>query len=291
MRRKIFTQLASGGKWTRREHAVHEPFDLKRHLEKGRIIIKTQSTKNAPQGAVFSPHALQMEKDVKREFFLKIDNFPDEDKAFLTKAFNYADEMHKGQKRMEGNEKLPYIIHPLRVTIYLVSIGITDKYTLAVALLHDTVEDCSHKMVNARNKTVSERMKLASEVLSEAFGIEVGESVFELSNTPLPKGMGIQDKRREYHRHVRQVLVKSPEHVITLIVKFGDFKDNAGRIDPKDGSKAAHFYAKYQPMVKIFGQSFDIHKDNIDPGVLLLAKKDLKSIEMMMNKAQKVIFA
>lgn len=53
--------------------------------------------------------------------------------AMLGKAVEVATHAHEGQIDKSG---LPYILHPLRVMLTL-----TDPYQMAIAVLHDTVED------------------------------------------------------------------------------------------------------------------------------------------------------
>lgn len=57
--------------------------------------------------------------------------------AFVMKAYEYASEMHKDQKRKSGE---PYIIHPVNVAIILADLDM-DVETIIAALLHDVVED------------------------------------------------------------------------------------------------------------------------------------------------------
>ncbi|WP_215493161.1 RelA/SpoT family protein [Fenollaria sporofastidiosus] len=57
--------------------------------------------------------------------------------AFVMKAYEYASEMHKDQKRKSGE---PYIIHPVNVAIILADLDM-DVETIISALLHDVVED------------------------------------------------------------------------------------------------------------------------------------------------------
>ena len=59
------------------------------------------------------------------------------DTKLIMKAFNYANEKHKDQKRGSGE---PYIIHPINVAYILAEIGL-DEATICAALLHDVVED------------------------------------------------------------------------------------------------------------------------------------------------------
>ena len=60
-----------------------------------------------------------------------------DDYALLLSAYNYAKEMHNGQKRASGE---PYFMHPCAVAEILVDLGL-DTPTVAAAFLHDVVED------------------------------------------------------------------------------------------------------------------------------------------------------
>ena len=56
----------------------------------------------------------------------------------ITKAFNFANQAHKGIKRRSGE---PYIMHPLAVAqIVCTEIGLGST-SICAALLHDVVED------------------------------------------------------------------------------------------------------------------------------------------------------
>ena len=57
------------------------------------------------------------------------------------KALPYARELHKGQFR-KGEEKIPYINHPLVMACHALSLGLVDDDIIATALLHDVCEDC-----------------------------------------------------------------------------------------------------------------------------------------------------
>ena len=62
---------------------------------------------------------------------------PSADVSQIEKAFNIANNAHKGQLRKSGE---PYIIHPLCVAIILADLEL-DKETIIGGLLHDVVED------------------------------------------------------------------------------------------------------------------------------------------------------
>ena len=81
--------------------------------------------------------------------FLKIikKNVKVQDEALLIKAFEFAKEAHKEQKRESG---APYIIHPIEVAI-LVSEYKLDVNSVIAALLHDTVEDTNTTIDDIKN--------------------------------------------------------------------------------------------------------------------------------------------
>jgi GTP diphosphokinase / guanosine-3',5'-bis(diphosphate) 3'-diphosphatase len=62
---------------------------------------------------------------------------PGADMSLIEKAYAYAEEKHRGQKRLSGE---PYIIHPLEVAIILAHLNM-DTTAITAALLHDVVED------------------------------------------------------------------------------------------------------------------------------------------------------
>ena len=64
-------------------------------------------------------------------------NYSVGDCELLLSAYNYAKEMHSGQKRASGEQ---YFMHPCAVAEILVDLGL-DTPTVAAAFLHDVVED------------------------------------------------------------------------------------------------------------------------------------------------------
>ena len=58
------------------------------------------------------------------------------------KALYLAQKLHKGQTRFSGD---PFIIHPLRVCSYLISLGIDDDILCAAMLLHEVPKMCKLK--------------------------------------------------------------------------------------------------------------------------------------------------
>ena len=62
---------------------------------------------------------------------------PDADLGIIRKAWVFGSKYHQGQKRKSGE---PFFAHPLEVAHILTELKM-DTETIAVAILHDTVED------------------------------------------------------------------------------------------------------------------------------------------------------
>lgn len=82
---------------------------------------------------------------------------PDVNEALLNKAYVYAMQKHGSQKRASGD---PYFSHPLEVAAILTDMHL-DEATIAIALLHDTIED-----------TTATRQEI-----DQLFGPEIGKLV------------------------------------------------------------------------------------------------------------------
>jgi len=74
------------------------------------------------------------------------EHHPTADFALIERAFNVAEQAHKGQLRKSGEE---YITHPVAVTQILAELGLNDV-TLVASLLHDTVEDTPYSLDQLR---------------------------------------------------------------------------------------------------------------------------------------------
>ncbi|MCP4135499.1 MAG: bifunctional (p)ppGpp synthetase/guanosine-3',5'-bis(diphosphate) 3'-pyrophosphohydrolase [bacterium] len=75
-------------------------------------------------------------------------NDPEADLDLVQRAYDYADEAHKGQVRLSGE---PYIIHPLEIGIILADLKL-DTTTITGALLHDVVEDTGISLEKLKNQ-------------------------------------------------------------------------------------------------------------------------------------------
>ncbi len=73
--------------------------------------------------------------------------YPQADISLIRRAYVYASKVHRNQFRQSGE---PYLIHPMEVANILADLKL-DAVTVAVGLLHDTVEDTltTHEQIEA----------------------------------------------------------------------------------------------------------------------------------------------
>ena len=62
-------------------------------------------------------------------------------------VLSYARELHEGQVR-KGQERVPYIYHPLLIACHALALGLDDDDLISAALLHDVCEDCGVDIEN-----------------------------------------------------------------------------------------------------------------------------------------------
>ncbi|MCG8269947.1 bifunctional (p)ppGpp synthetase/guanosine-3',5'-bis(diphosphate) 3'-pyrophosphohydrolase [Aquamicrobium sp. NLF2-7] len=124
---------------------------------------------------------------------------PDVNEALLNKAYVYAMQKHGHQKRASGD---PYFSHPLEVAAILTDMRL-DEATIAVALLHDTIED-----------TTATRAEI-----DELFGPEMGKLVEGLTKL---KKLDLVSKKAEQAENLRKLLLAISEDVRVLLVKLAD---------------------------------------------------------------------
>ena len=82
------------------------------------------------------------------------------DKELVQKAYNFAYNAHKDQKRESGE---PYIIHPLEVACILADMGM-DTSTIVAGLLHDVIEDTCYNYEDIKKEFGSEVAELVQGV-------------------------------------------------------------------------------------------------------------------------------
>ena len=133
---------------------------------------------------------------------------PDVNEALLNKAYVYAMQKHGHQKRASGD---PYFSHPLEVAAILTDMRL-DEATIAVALLHDTIED-----------TTATRAEI-----DQLFGADMGRLVEGLTKL---KKLDLVSKKAEQAENLRKLLLAISQDVRVLLVKLADRLHNMRTLD------------------------------------------------------------
>ncbi|MDQ0454203.1 RelA/SpoT family protein [Rhizobium paknamense] len=141
---------------------------------------------------------------------------PDANEALLNKAYVYAMQKHGQQKRASGD---PYISHPLEVAAILTDMHL-DESTIAVALLHDTIED-----------TTATRQEI-----DELFGEDIGRLVEGLTKL---KKLDLVSKKAKQAENLRKLLLAISDDVRVLLVKLADRLHNMRTLEHMRDDKRA----------------------------------------------------
>ena len=145
----------------------------------------------------------------RREFLDTILKFNSKyDIDFIAKAYDVAEEMHKGQLRKSGE---PYLIHPMAVAEILADLGM-DEETIVAGLLHDVVEDTEY----TRDDLVRD------------FGTEV-----ELLVDGVTKLGSLRFKNKEERQaeNLRKMFLAMSKDIRVLIIKLSDRLHNLRTIN------------------------------------------------------------
>ncbi|MBE6692302.1 MAG: bifunctional (p)ppGpp synthetase/guanosine-3',5'-bis(diphosphate) 3'-pyrophosphohydrolase [Ruminococcaceae bacterium] len=138
----------------------------------------------------------------------------DYDKIY--KAYEYADRLHEGQKRISGED---YIVHPLSVAEEVLNLQL-DTDSICAAFLHDTVEDCSEKV--------------DLQTLRKEFGADVAEivdGVTKLVHIPF------ETKQDESIENLRKMFLAMSKDLRVIFIKLCDRLHNMRTLDVRSPEK------------------------------------------------------
>lgn len=119
--------------------------------------------------------------------------------ALLNQAYVYAMQKHGEQKRASGD---PYFSHPLEVAAILTDLHL-DEETIAVALLHDTIED-----TDATRREID-----------DLFGERIGHLVEGLTKL---KRLDLVTPQAKQAENLRRLLLAISDDIRVLLVKLSD---------------------------------------------------------------------
>ncbi|MEG6522270.1 RelA/SpoT family protein [Desulfotomaculum sp. 1211_IL3151] len=152
---------------------------------------------------------------------------PSADIAFLRGAYNFAENAHRGQKRISGEE---YIVHPLAIAVILAELQL-DVPTVAAGLLHDVVEDTGITLEDIEND----------------FGPEIATMVDGV--TKLGK-LQFQTKEERQAENLRKMFLAMAKDIRVILIKLADRLHNlrtlqfqSERKQKEVAKETLHFFA------------------------------------------------
>lgn len=133
------------------------------------------------------------------DLLTKVAEYNNEEIEIIRKAYSYAEELHKGQKRQSGED---YITHPLNVAYILADMH-ADRDTVCAGLLHDTLEDTS----------------ITKEDIASIFNKNIANLVDGV--TKISK-MNFSSKQDQNLANTRKIITSITEDVRIIIIKLAD---------------------------------------------------------------------
>lgn len=146
----------------------------------------------------------------KKSEFLKAikDQNPNYDMELIERAYDTAEEMHRGQLRKSGES---YLIHPIAVAEILAELGM-DEQTIVAGLLHDVVEDTPY----------------TKEELKRDFGDEILLLVDGVTKLGTLKSASNEVRQVE---NLRKMFLAMSKDIRVLIIKLSDRLHNLRTIN------------------------------------------------------------
>lgn len=155
-----------------------------------------------------------MEKLTLNDLLAKVAEYNIENLEIVKKAYYYAEELHRGQKRQSGED---YIVHPLNVA-YILAEMYADKDTICAALLHDTLED--------------------TEIIKEQIAKDFNETVSYLVDgvTKISR-MNFSTKEEQNMANTRKIITSMRNDIRIIIIKLADRLHNMRTLQYKSEYK------------------------------------------------------
>ncbi len=174
--------------------------------------------------------------DIKRLFDILYATGKKYDFEKISKAYEYAKNLHQGQFRVSGEE---YISHPVAVAEIVAGLEL-DTDSICAALLHDTIEDCAEK-TNLKE-------------VEKQFGADVAMLVDGLTKIVILK---IEDKEEIHLENLRKMLIAMSKDIRVIFIKLCDRVHNmrtlAAKPDEKRRITALETMQVYAPIAHRLG--------------------------------------
>ena len=131
----------------------------------------------------------------------------------LSKAYSFALNAHKNQKRDSGD---PYLVHPVAVADILSDLKL-DSATITTGLLHDTIEDT----------------KITYKNVETDFGKEVADLLDGVTKISEIEGKIIENSKAE---NIRKLILATSKDIRVLLVKLADRLHNMRTLNSISGN-------------------------------------------------------
>ena len=123
---------------------------------------------------------------------------PQTDEILIQLAFDFAQNIHKGQKRLTGED---YIMHSLGTAHYLADMKLSDTMIIG-ALLHDVLKDKPNAIDEIHNN----------------FGQDISDLVLRVSSLGKLKYRGVT----KYRENLRKMFITIAHDIRAVLIKFAD---------------------------------------------------------------------
>jgi len=177
----------------------------------------------------------------------------------LNKAYNFAINAHKNQKRDSGD---PYSNHPIAVANILTELKL-DSATIATGLLHDTIEDTHATYETIKNE----------------FGQEVADLVDGVTKISVFENQATSTSKAE---NFRKLILATSKDIRVLLVKIADRLHNMRTIDA---------ISKTEKKERIAKETMEIYAPLADRMGMHRIRDELEdlSFEVLNNNARELI--
>jgi len=137
----------------------------------------------------------------RKQFLRRVGEFEDRlDLATVDRAWEFAEEAHRGQKRLSGE---PFVSHAGEIAGILLELNLVDTTTIVAALLHDVVEDTD----------------LGLDEIREVFGSEIAGLVDGLTKIGHLRFRSREERQVENYR---KLLLSMARDIRVVMIKLAD---------------------------------------------------------------------
>ena len=182
---------------------------------------------------------------------------------FLWKAYKYAREAHRGQKRKSGE---PYFEHPYNTALILSEMNM-DVITVASGILHDVIEDTN----------------ISFQDISEIISPEVAQLVEGVT-----KISGIKFKTREDKQadNFRKMLLNVAKDIRVLIIKFADRLHNMRTISSLNRMKQRRIALETKEIYAPLAHRLGMYKLRAELEDLILKTLDYEAYKFLKKRVR-----